>query len=648
MKVYVFILFLLIGISISAKENKIYVKGIETNLSEATVKKIENILLLSIIRNYPEANVFSDDASLSVLKQGKLSQSIGADSEFLQYLGNSLNFQELITSNLQKNASNFQFSIQSIKLGTKENDFSIQNKVYFEFKESEINFIIPEMVKALKDKKYSILKTPISNSNIDLTEIILPQANNVLLEPKQFESKDSLPITFLEGVSNYIEKADTEYKNKNYLEALNIYLKILETIKTLENSTEKNIKNITQNIQKRANLSAQAAYSELIKTKDQTLPKDFSNTNGDLIFSFFQGYIEDWKKYKDLPNFAKTDLIERNFKSRTMGLMKIYLSRLEKAGDEKYNLLQFKEAIEEYKKIESVYNPYSDLLDLRNYQKLIQSKIKTTKESATSYTSSKVRGYLQFAESENARAVLEKNMQNTEALLDRKNSSLYFLKEARSLIVEYREFVDEQTFKHFESISTSFNLDNERHTFITPQNIALAPVRYIGNIFRGISDIFIFKWGYGIGIGSEFFVFGLSPILYNEYFVETSTAYGIQTEYSKGSELSSIDSAFQDKEKNIPNMGKSIGFYGVYTGNCPSYFFRMCRTQLDKENTDYRKYTTLNVSIGFGPSVYFGLELHRIPEFFGVLIFQDWDLLNQKKIAKPSDLCGLLIKPLAG
>jgi hypothetical protein len=104
-------------------------------------KKIENLLVLSVIRIYPDSNVLSDDASIAILKQGKVSQSIGADTEFLNYLANSLQFQELITSSLQMNNSILQLSLQSIQLNPNNTELSIKNKVYLEFTEWEIYYV---------------------------------------------------------------------------------------------------------------------------------------------------------------------------------------------------------------------------------------------------------------------------------------------------------------------------------------------------------------------------------------------------------------------------------------------------------------------------------------------------------------------------
>ena len=217
MKRILLLLTFLVIAPLFAKENKIYVKGIEISSSVpvSLSKKIENLLVLSVIRIYPDSNVLSDDASIAILKQGKISQSIGADTEFLHYLANSLQFQELITSSLQMNNSILQLSLQSIQLNPNNTELSIKNKVYLEFTEWEIHYVIPEMVKALKDKNYTIARNSLNpDSEFKLNELSIPKITGVNLQPMQFASGDGLPASFLEGVTEYTRKSDEDYKNK--------------------------------------------------------------------------------------------------------------------------------------------------------------------------------------------------------------------------------------------------------------------------------------------------------------------------------------------------------------------------------------------------------------------------------------------------
>ncbi len=616
-------------------------------------KKIENLLVLSVIRIYPDSNVLSDDASIAILKQGKVSQSIGADTEFLNYLANSLQFQELITSSLQMNNSILQLSLQSIQLNPNNTELSIKNKVYLEFTEWEIYFLVPEMVKALKDKNYTIARNPLNpDSEFKLNELSIPKITSVSLQPMQFASGDGLPASFLEGVSEYTRKADEDYKNKKYLEAADGYLKIMNSITTLQDATEKKLKPLIGSIQNRVLLSSTAGYTGLLQAKDESIPKSFQSVAREDILKYFQSYLDDWMKYRALPIYAKSDNIEKAFRQRTEGVMKVYLSRIELSGDEGYQSLQFEKALTKYGSIEPIWKAYTEYLDLSAYQGQISAKIALTVKSGTAYISGRSKGYLQFAESENSRSILEGSMQNKSDQLERKERGIQFMNQAKKIIEAYPEFLEKDIVASYNSLAKEINLDSERQTLISPKNIALAPVRYIGNVIRGIADIFVFKFGYGLGIGAEFLIFGGSPLIYTELFVETSTAYGIQTDLEKGSALHELITTIDYNEARQKNQNYNseymrrkelekrvyYGGIGANFGNCFSYYLRLCG-DTDKKSAErkysFPKYTTANINIALGPSIYIGAEFHRIPELFGTIFFQDWDLLDQKERTRP-------------
>jgi hypothetical protein len=655
MKKIFLLLTFLFTVSLLSKENKIYVKGIDVGSSVpvSLSKKIENLLVLSVIRIYPDSNVLSDDASIAILKQGKVSQSIGADTEFLNYLANSLQFQELITSSLQMNNSVLQLSVQSLQLSQNNAEISIKNKVYLEFTEWEMHYIVPEMVKALKDKNYTIARNPLNpDSEFKLNELSIPKITGVSLQPMQFTSGDGLPSSFLEGVTEYTRKADEDYTNKKYLEASDGYLKIMNSIFTLQDATEKKLKPLIGSIQNRVLLSSTAGYASLLQAKDESIPKSLQPIAKEDILIYFQGYLEEWKKYRVLPDYAKSDKIEKAFKQRTEGIMKVYLSRIEFSGDEDYQSLQFKKALTKYRSIEPIWKNYSEYLELASYQEQITAKIALTVKSGTAYVSGRTKGYLQFGESENSRSILEGSMQNKAAQLERKERAIQFMKQAKTMINAYPEFLEKDIVTNYNSLAKKINQDSEKQTLISPQNIALASFRYVGNVIRGITDIFVFKFGYGLGVGAEFLVFGGSPLIYTELLVETSTAYGIQTDLEKGSALHELITTIDYNEARQKNQNYNseymrrkelekrvyYGGIGANFGNCFSYYLRLCG-DTDKKSAErkysFPKYTTANINIALGPSIYIGAEFHRIPELFGAIFFQDWDLLDQKERTRP-------------
>lgn len=614
--------------SVFSKENKIYIKGIESAslVPVSLSKKIENLLVLSVIGIYTESNILSDDASISILKQGKISQSLGSNAEFLNYLTNSLQFQELITSNLQRNNSILQLSLQIIQLNQNNSELKIKNKVYLEFTESEVYYAIPEMVKALKDKNYLIAKNllhPESEFKLDQLPISTISLGN--LKPILFTAKDGLPVSFLEGVTEYTKKADENFINKKYIEASDEYLKIINSIYSLQDNTEKKITTITNNLQNRILVSNSALYTKLLEEKDAQIPKNLNSIDKESILNYFHLYLDLWKNYKSLPDYAKSEKIDSAFKQRTEGLMKVYLTRIETSGDEDYQSLKFKNALDKYQSIEPIWKNFIEYIDLINYQQQISNKISLTIKSGTAYVSGRTKGYLQFAESENSRSILEGSMKNKTSQLERKTMTIYFMNQAKYLIETQSNFLENDILINYNSLTKEINLDSEKLIFISPKNIALAPIRYIGNLIRGITDIFVFKFGYGLGVGGEFLIIGASPAVLSIELAEASTAYGIETESGKGSPL-----------QDMHNSGAYFGFYGINSGTCYSIAVRFCgKAGNDSFKYNVKKYTTANINIALGPSVYIGTEFHRIPELFGSIFFQDWDLFDLKEKTRP-------------
>lgn len=138
------------------------------------------------------------------------------------------------------------------------------------------------------------------------------------------------------------------------------------------------------------------------------------------------------------------------------------------------------------------------------------------------------------------------------------------------------------------------------------------PFRYVGNLIKGITDIFVFKFGWGIGGGAEVGVLGAGGV-YGYLPLEYATAYP------------KIRSNLQEAEavRRFENRKKDayFGLAYVYVGTCMNaLLFRSCE--------DLKKYISANAWGGVGPAVFIGMELHRLLEYVGVIFFQDWNLMN--------------------
>jgi tetratricopeptide (TPR) repeat protein len=335
----------------------------------------------------------------------------------------------------------------------------ILNKVNLEFTEWEIPFLIPEMIKSLKDKNYSIERNQLNpSSDFKLVDISIPKTPNQALQPMQFTSGDSLPNSLLEGTTEYISKADALYKNNKYFEASEAYSKILNSITSFQDATEKKLKPLIANIETRILLSTTANTIHILQTKDEAVPKNLQSISDEVLLSYFQSYLDEWKKYRAVPNFAKSEKIETVFRTRTEGLLKVYLTRIESSGDEFYQTLQFEKALFRYKSIEPIWKTHSQFLDLKDYQEQISLKIDTTMKSGTAYVSGVTRGYLQFAKSENSRSILEGSMENNPAQVEKKEKAIQFMSQAFNLIKTYPKFLENDLVSNYNSLAKEINV----------------------------------------------------------------------------------------------------------------------------------------------------------------------------------------------
>lgn len=635
-------LFLFLNISILySQETKIYVKDIQfkSEIKAELAKKIENLLVLNIINQFPEALVMSDDASVSILKHGKFSQNLSGEAEFLNFLSNSLQFNELITSNIQLNQKTFQLSVQRIQLNQNTKNFQIIHKVVVDFQEWEIAYLMTEVIKALKDKTYKPIRVQLeSETQLKFLEIKIPTVKSGDLQPMNFTYNDEVPITFMEGVSTYVQQGDTKFKSKQYLDASSTYQKILDSISSLQVETKTKLSPLIDTIQKRVKTSNSALYKDTIENLDSKLPKTFHNTKQAELKNYIQNYVQTWEDYKKLPAYSIEDPLKNAILFRIEKLVKLYVQKMEADADENYQKLNFKTAFDTYRQIGSELKYYSQHIQLNELYLKIINKINTVKISGTSYINSKVNGYLKFAESENSRSILEANMKNKSKQIDHKNNATEFMELSKEIIQKNNDFVNNEIIQKYNKMGESINLDNKKVTNFSLKNILLLPIRYIGNIFLGIADIFVFKFGFGIGAGAEIGIFGGSPVIINNMRWEVSSAYGVHTTIANA--YAPLHSTIVNQPNKNKDMHGQIGLYGMYNGTCLSILLRLCEKEptahkissLDK--IDFKKYSMANVSVAFGPSVYVGIEFHRLLELVGVVFFQDWDLFDFKEYTR--------------
>lgn len=619
-------------------ESKIFIKNLDFNRATTQrqdAEKIQNLLVLNVIRVYKNSAILSDDALIELLKHDSLSQSLTGDSSLIDYLSSQLNFDELITGKLDIEKKIVLLSLKSIQL--KNNSFHIKSQIQLQFPISQSEYYLWQSVKNLQNPNYQLIRQEkINSSHLKLTD--LSNMEGMTIKPFDFSNQTDLSSFFSEGMKHYLNKADKLYNSQEYKKANEIYLKIMQTIHTLSKETQGKRRDDIDRLKTRI-FSANNKYYELLIGKEDKNLNELLQQSPEKLPEKRKKYIQLYQNYNSLPEYALTEKINQHLKNRIYVLGYHQIVSIEKKGDEKYQNLDFTLAIDHYKESISICQKLSDYVDFEKYKNHLEKKIKTTEQSAYSYTTAKVSAFLFLAESANSRSILEAKMKNRKARLEYKNKAIILLDKARN-ILDNNHFRTRALLQKYNNQVNLINEDSDSDTSYSLKNIMLLPVRYTANIVKGVTDIFVLKFGLGLGIGGEAFFFGATPAIAGSFFYEVSSSYGIQRLHSNNPNISPISNSnlslnlLGNKPASSNNI---IGFYYFGVLNCSNVFgIRLCtrnRTSKDEKITkfDFKKYTTANLTIGVIPMLQFGVETHRIPELVGTIFFQDWNLLQLKQ-----------------
>ncbi|MCB1180190.1 MAG: hypothetical protein KDK36_21610 [Leptospiraceae bacterium] len=631
--------------SIFSESKKIYVKNLDSKFTDsASEKRIQNLILLHTLKTFDNKLIMSDEAGKIILKQSKENQLVGAGDELLEILMNSLGFDELITSEVYKSNGNYKLTLNLIEVKKDSRSLNIKNKVLASFNDYNMDYFIGEAIKSLSNKNYIIdnLHAPLPISENFTGTVKIPK--NQVLPSLSIQSSVAFPGSFLEGMNSYLREGDKKFKDKEYYEAAVTYEKILESIESLSKGNLKRLSKEIDSIKRRISNSYLYHNLDLMHEIDSEIESKKGKMDSDEIDSFIQKYYQEFSTYSSLPFYARDSRMEELYKTRLNKLLILDFSRTEEEGDEKYKNLKFSAALEFYESNLQDISKYSKILNFESYKDKIQKKIKHTKVSAKSYVEKTVFGYLLLADSENSRAILERKMGNSKELKNRKDNTENIMNKAYEILSENPEFVSRETLEEYNQLANEINEDNRNDTVITTKNILLLPFRYVYNISRGITDIFVFKIGTGLGFGGEFLFFGATPFQLSAMQLEASSAYGVTNKIENSgplTRLSDVDDKYVNLKENEESnrLGNLTGVYGVGMGQCPHFVLRFClknpEEKLKLNNFDWKKYSTANITVSFFGGIFVGMEFHRVAELPGIMLFQDPDLYKLSKFSKP-------------
>lgn len=620
-----------------------YVKDLSsTNVERSVSNRAQNLILLSILRNFDDSVVMADETVDTILKQSKKNQSLGAENDLIETLINSLGFDELVSSDLTKDQKQYRLVLTLTEINKSTKNFQIKNKIIVSLEDSTMEYFINEAVKSLKDKNYSIDKTnappPISNLLND--PIQLPTNVNPNLPELQIQNQSGSVSSFAEGFKMYLKRADDEFKKGNYKKSSQQYSKILESMETLSEENQYYFQNDMQNLKDRIKQSYAFYHAGVIRDLDIKTKEYIQNYNQSTNDTLLEKYLKEYQSYKSLPEYAIDSQIIDIYKNRLNQLVILKYSRKEESADELYKNLKFQPAISAYFKIMEEMTKYHSSLEMEKYSQKIQKKMIYTEKTAISYVDKIGLSYILLADSENSRAILERSMGNDSERIKHKDAVEKIMFKLYNLLDEHYNFAPKPIIQKYNELAVEINEDNRKDTVVSAKNIALLPFRYIYNVTRSITDIFIIKFGTGFGMSGEFLFFGVTPFQLSAMNYELSTAYGFANHIEETGPLTRLSETNNNtinlkanRESN--RLGNIVGIYGPGIGTCPHIVVRYCTKDTDNSSIDWKKYSTANISVSFFGGIFVGMELHRIAEIPGVLLFQDPDIFGLKKKSKP-------------
>ncbi len=628
-------MFLFTHTKIFAEKKRLYIADMQVEgISLSFKKQWENLLLVAVLREFKDFLVMSDDTVISILKQGKLSQQISGKAEFLEYLTNSLQFEDLIEAEVFTNQSNKFISLKWLQLKKESNQFFTVNQVQLYFDSTNPEFSISQAVKNLYSKTVSIEKwNPNLSWNLENFDWNWKSQDFSKLP---IQESGEIPVTLLEGITTYLAEGDRAYQQREFKKAFETYLKLRESVEHLSESTTQKIQKLISTIEKRIQEANLSFYQIKIEDLDKKYKPNLNATQGEWE-TYKKIYLGEWKIYKQLPKYAQHPKIEKVLKNRLgLGFIEVWKFR-EFQVMQNYQSFNFTEAETQIEQmyLESINEAKE--LELKDYSKRFLERKNLIHKSALSYVENTMLVNLLLAESENSRAILERSMGKTSDSNQRKYNSIQIMQKTKEIYNKNQQYVNNEIKTQFNKVAEIINKDSSENKIYDWRTFLSLPVDYIYNVVRGVSDIFVFKWGYGIGIGAEALVVGATPFLLGIPKGEVSTAYGfhIYETYSKSQKVGSVISAVSSKRtisKNNLNEPAFFGYYGLGEINCRHIGIRIC----DDENDQIlmKKYSNINLTLGVIGMVQINIETHAILEFPFLALGMNPDFLNLQERRK--------------
>ncbi|TGN17584.1 hypothetical protein [Leptospira idonii] len=646
---WVFMYSICFGSSLRSEENKrLYLQTVLPKSESQFAFQASAGLLEGLLSEAKNISILDDNALAALLKQAGLVLSFSGDRNgFLEQIVKSPYKPDYLAyAEYQKNGNVFYFQTYLLEKGSNDS-YQIKKTVHFSCEDFQIPFFAKEAGKSLLNEGYVIDKNKAPSYHS-----ILPIAVSI---PKL--SDDKIQIPYLEGanrtdqeligsLAGYINQADLLVKMDRFKEGEEIYGRVITVLDELRPETKSRIEQFYSSVSSRRQNVTGILWKERIDKISEDFEKERKNLNRESIEKFLSVYHSNLDEWEKLHPSAKNEKIGSVLKDSIRSLENAFLDILSdgihrSVGNRDFDIADRKstERTSYIKNMKKGIFPETEYSDLLVNSEKRSSEIK---KIGTVYLTNKINELLNIAEKENTLSLFESEMKNESLSREKKELSASAMQLAKNTI-ENTKLVDVSLTAKYNELADKLNED--RHSEFSVKNILMAPVRYLGNIAYGISDIFVIRPGYGLEAGAEAFFLG-SNVGFTKYMNE---------EYSRS--WRKYSPILNDQEE-ILKGDFSGGF--VVSGlslNCEIMFFlRFCSTGsaspingnlreiLSKEYIEafaksretqfkiqsWEKYTTMSTTLTLGVGGTASMETHRIVELFGIMMFQNWDFYDTK------------------
>jgi hypothetical protein len=389
----------LVSPALFAKSQKIYINALEAGagISKPMTRKVKDKLELFFFEEGKgKFRIVSEEDIKIMYKQAAELQKSGCSAEqCLMQIGNAIDADLLIAGRIEMTGTKIHIVARSLIRNKQTDELSRSSMTDEEFFEYQMDWFLGEMVKKLINPGYTIdkskapadFKISIDTSNIEIKEIA-----SLGINPLTFKTDDQAIERILNVLKEEIRQSDNYYKNKQFSEALNNYLGIIQKIETkLVKAKQEKLSDFKDSIHERIT----SAYAMLYKQKMENIDKQIKDIGLDEAMRLYKE--EKQNMINSVPEIylKRLSQIKTAFIKRIDSIYSLKAQKIEKEGAAIYSDYEFEKAMVKYDEAIEIMKNVTEKDEPKNseYVSALEQKKKAAKDTSYSYFTNKVSSF---------------------------------------------------------------------------------------------------------------------------------------------------------------------------------------------------------------------------------------------------------------